>query len=128
MGRSFLLVVPFKNDTAGKAAAVSLCLAPANQMEGSTNHVRCALDPTPSSLRVHGAPEATSAPKTLELWSFFQSEPHPVHSSNSNKDATIGAPGIATRNKGLTTSNKKPLETRASLLVTSALLVVTRSY
>ena len=26
---------------------------------------------------------------------------------SGNKDATFGAPGIATRNKGLTTSNKK---------------------
>ena len=43
-----------------------------------------------------------------------------------SKDATIGAPGIATRGI-LTTSNKKLLGTSASLLVTSASLVVTRT-
>ena len=46
----------------------------------------------------------------------------------------LGAKGIATRSKkllgapGLTISNKKLLETSATLVITSALLVATRSY
>ena len=50
-----------------------------------------------------------------------------------SKDATFGAPGMASSNKCLTSSDKKLLETRtllgtsATLVVTSALLVVTRT-
>ena len=39
----------------------------------------------------------------------------------------LGAPGIATRSI-LTTRNKKLLKTSATLVVTGALLVVTKSY
>ena len=53
----------------------------------------------------------------------------------SRSKKLLGAKGIATRNKnatngapGRTTRSKKLLGTSASLLVTSALLVVTRSY